>query len=128
MKNLDRIGNAEAEIMKILWDKKGQQITSAEIRKELEEKLGWTKSTILTLIRRLVEKGIITCEKKEVFYYTPLVSEEEYLRFQTSNFIEKIYGGNVKKLISSLCRADNLTREDIEELQAYLDREADKND
>ena len=126
MYNLDRLGNSEAEIMKIMWNRKGQPVTSTEIRNELEEKLNWTKSTVLTLIRRLVEKGLVECEQRDVFYYTPLVSEEDYLMSQTSNFINRIYNGNVKNLITALCKGNSLSKEDIEELQAILDEEANK--
>jgi BlaI family penicillinase repressor len=126
MGGVERMVNSEAEIMKILWQRDGQPVTAAEIRKELEEKMGWKKSTVLTLIRRLVEKGIVVCDKKDVFYYTSLVSEAEYLKFQTRRFIDRIYGGSVKNLLTTLCQADSLSRKDIEELQKFIDMEADK--
>lgn len=127
MKDLEHLGNSEAEIMKILW-KNGQPTTAPEIRKELEGKSGWSRSTILTLIRRLVDKGFVKCEKKDIFYYSPLVTEEEYQNYHTSNFIDKIYDGSVKNLLSALCRAKSLNKEDVEELQDYLEREAKRND
>jgi BlaI family penicillinase repressor len=128
MNNLERMGNAEAEIMKILWERKGKPATSPEIRKALKDKVEWARSTILTLLRRLVEKGFVACEKGDVFSYTPLVSEEEYIRYQTHNFIDRIYDGSVKNLLSALCRANSLSKKDIEELQLYLEREASRND
>lgn len=127
MKNLDRMGNSEAEIMKILW-KNAQPMTAPEICRELEEKFSWSRSTILTLIRRLVDKGFAACEKKEIYSYSPLVTEEEYQNYNTSNFIDRIYGGSVKNLLSALCRANTLSQKDIEELQEYLDREAKRGD
>jgi BlaI family penicillinase repressor len=127
MENLDRIGNSEAEIMKVLWKQNGNAITAPEIRKEIEGEFFWTKSTVLTLIRRLVEKGFVSCEKRNLFNYTPLVSEEEYQKYQTRNFINKIYDGSVKNLISTLCRANSMSKNDIEELQVYLEQEANRN-
>lgn len=127
MNGLENIGNSEVEIMKILWRLGGRPATSAEIRKELEIKQGWTKSTILTMIRRLVEKGFIACKKKEVFYYSPCISEKEYLHHQTKNFIDKIYDGNIKNLLTTLCQADDLSKSDLEELQSFLNQEAGKN-
>ena len=127
MRSIERLVDSEAEIMKVIWQEGGEPITSAEIRKELHGKLSWSKSTVLTLIRRLVEKGVLKCEKKDVFYYTPLVSEEEYQNFQTRTFVDKIFDGNVKNLLTTLCQAKNLSRGDIEELQLFLKQEADKN-
>jgi BlaI family penicillinase repressor len=126
MNDLERMGNAESEIMKVLWQNNSRPATSAQIRKALEVKSVWSKSTVLTLIHRLVEKGFIACKKKKVFYYTPLVSEEEYLKFQTKSFIDRIYDGSVKNLLSALCSAEGLSKGDIEELQEFLDREANK--
>ncbi|MDR3644291.1 MAG: BlaI/MecI/CopY family transcriptional regulator [Clostridia bacterium] len=127
MNDLERMGNSEAEIMKILWERKGKPATSPEIHKALKDKVEWTRSTILTLLRRLVEKGFVSCEKKDLFYYSPLVSEEEYKHYQTRNLIDRIYDGSVKNLLSALCRANSLSKEDIEELQEYLEREAGRN-
>ncbi len=130
MNHLERMGNSEAEIMKVLWKRNGRPVTSPEILKALENRIEWSRSTILTLLRRLVEKGFVACEKKDYkdyFYYTPLVSEEEYQKYQTRTFIDRIYDGSVKNLISALCRADSLSKEDIEKLQDYLEREADRN-
>jgi BlaI family penicillinase repressor len=126
MNNLERMGNSEAEIMKILWKRNGKPTTAPEIRRELEDKSQWTRSTILTLIRRLVEKGFVACKRGDVFSYTPLVLEEEYINYQTRNFIDRIYDGSVKNLLSTLCRANSLSKKDIEELQDYLEQEADK--
>jgi BlaI family transcriptional regulator, penicillinase repressor len=128
LSRVEHLMNAEAEIMKYLWDQNGKPSTSTEIRAALETKQGWSKSTVLTLIRRLVDKKIIACKKRDVFYYTPLVTEEEYQEFQTKNFVGKIYNGSVKNLIASLCHADSLSKEDIQELRELLDRKADEDD
>ncbi len=128
MKNLERMGNAEAEVMKVLWERDGKPAASPEILRALGEKTDWTRSTVLTLLRRLVEKGFVACEKKDRFYYAPLVTEDEYQRYKTRRFIDRIYGGSVKSLLSALCRSESLSKEDIEELQNYLEREANRNE
>lgn len=114
--------------MKFLWAQDGKPATSKEIRTALEAAQGWSKSTVLTLIRRLVDKKIIACKKQDVYYYTPLVSEEEYQKFKTRNFLDRIYDGSVRNLLSALCKADSLSRSDIEELRRYLDRKEDGDD
>lgn len=125
--NLNRMANAELEIMKILWKRKDNTATSPDILTALKEKIEWNRSTALTLLRRLVEKGLVTCEKKEIFYYTAIISEEEYKRYQTHNFIVRIHDGSIKNLISTLCRANSLSEKDIEELQDFLKQEAERN-
>jgi BlaI family penicillinase repressor len=124
MSGVENLVNSEAEIMKILWRREGRPVTATEIREELKGRSVWKKSTVLTLIRRLVEKGIVACDKKDVFYYTPLVSEDEYRKFQTRSFIDRIYDGSVKNLLTALCRTDSLSRQDVEELAEFLEKEA----
>lgn len=74
--------------MSVLWKSKNP-MTSTELQKILKEEKGWGKSTVLTLITRLVKKKAINCEKKEVFYYTPNILEEEYKESSTKNIIDK---------------------------------------
>jgi BlaI family penicillinase repressor len=118
------MGQAEVEVMKVLWQSNGFPMTSTDIRNKLNSRLSWKKSTVLTLIHRLVEKGAVKCEEKEVHYYTPLVSESEYVRSQTKNFLERIFDGSVKNLLTTLCQTGNLSSDDLDELKAYLQQEA----
>ncbi len=90
----------------------------------VEEELGWDGSTVKTLLRRLCEKGAVEAEKREAFYYRPVLSREDYQKWSTRSLIQRVYRGSAKELVASLVRGDQLTREDMEELRALLDREA----
>lgn len=118
------IGDAELEIMKVIWKSK-KPITSLDIGKEVESK-GWKKTTIATFLSRLAEKGIIAGEKKgKLYYYTPLVSKREYRKSQTKNLISALYNGSVKDFAASLFEEQDLSKEDIRELKAiFEDKEA----
>ena len=52
-----------------------------------------------------------------MFYYKPLVSEQEYNEWVTNNLVDKVYQGNVKNLIAALVNSDGLTPEDLKELR-----------
>jgi BlaI family penicillinase repressor len=116
-----RIADAELEIMRILWSEE-RSMTSTEIRDRLQSESQWGKSTVLTLIRRLVEKGALSCEKQERLQYAPLVSEKEYCDSRTRKLIDALYGGSVRNLVVALCTASTLTQEEREELQRYVDK------
>ncbi len=113
-----KISEAELEVLKILWDKK-TALSSTEINDILKEKMGWEKSTIRTLVYRLIEKGALTQEKRDIYYYTPNILEETYIAEQTKNFLHKIFKGNVKNLIASLFEQDYLNPNDIDELKQF---------
>ena len=115
----DKISNAELEVMKILW-REQSPVSFSDIRSELQEIKGWEKSTINTLVRRLVEKGAISAEKNGVTHYTPNVSEAEYKMAEERNLINKLYNGSAKNFVAALCHRGELTEADIDELKTYF--------
>lgn len=124
---VDKISEAEAKIMKVVWEHDGP-ITYSQIRTVLTGQKGWESPTINTLVSRLVKKGILAQERKEVYYYTALITEEEYTQAKTRSFIQKIYGGNVKGLMSALLNYGDVTQEDLEELRKQWENEGDKHE
>ncbi len=119
MKNIS-IGDAELEIMKVIWKAKGP-VTSLDIGKEVEDK-GWKKTTIATFLARLSEKGAIFGEKQgKLYYYTPLISQKEYRKSQIKNLITNLYNGSVRDFAVSFFEEQKLSEEDIEELRAIFD-------
>lgn len=113
---VDKISEAEAEIMRTVWEHKGP-VTYSHIRTALTVQKEWESPTVNTLVNRLVKKGILIQEKKEVYYYTATITEEEYTQAKTQSFIQKVYGGNVKGLMSALITYEEVTQEDLEELR-----------
>ena len=73
----EKISDAELEVMQVLWQS-GEPIPIARVRELLAQRREWDGSTVKTLLRRLCEKGAVQAEKREVFYYSPLISQQEY--------------------------------------------------
>ena len=111
-----RISDAELEVMKVLWEAR-RELPVTVIREKLQERKGWEPTTIKTLVSRLAGKGVISQEKCGVFYYKPLVTEQEYNEWVTNNLVDKVYQGNVKNLIAALVNSVGLTPEDLKELR-----------
>jgi BlaI family transcriptional regulator, penicillinase repressor len=116
---VSKITDSEVEVMRVLWEAK-DELPISEIRKALEEKSKWETSTIKTLLRRLCEKGVVSAIKKEVFYYSPLVSEAEYNEYTTQSLIDRLYSGSAKNLVASLLGSKKLDNSDIEELRTLF--------
>ena len=114
-----KISESELEVMKVLW-RAGTALTVTDIRGELQRSRGWEATTVKTLISRLVSKGVIKQEKKNVYYYSPLISESEYNSWATRDLIERLYSGSAMGLISALVRSDSLSQTDIEELRSMF--------
>ncbi|ELC6125261.1 BlaI/MecI/CopY family transcriptional regulator [Listeria monocytogenes] len=117
------ISKSELEVMKIIWDF-GRAVQYADVAGKLEEKnYSWKKNTILTFLTRLVEKNLLSVKKvgRKNEYYA-LVSENEYLERQTETFVEEIYEGDVKELITNLVQNDLISPDELEDLQQFWKR------
>ncbi|MDO5602397.1 MAG: BlaI/MecI/CopY family transcriptional regulator [Oscillospiraceae bacterium] len=119
---VEKISEAEAEIMRAVWGHQGP-VTYTYLRTLLTEQKGWESPTVNTLVNRLVKKGILNQEKKEVYYYTATLSEKEYTLEKTKAFIQKVYGGSAKGLVSALFTNHDITQEDFNELREQWSRE-----
>ena len=111
-----KITDSELEVMKLLWQS-DKALSITEFREKLQESKGWEPATIKTLVSRLVSNGVIRQEQRHIYYYSPLISETEYNAWATSDLIKKLYNGSARKLVSALVHSDDLTKEDIDELQ-----------
>ena len=119
MKNIS-IGDAELEIMKVIWKSK-EPITSLEIGKKVKDK-SWKKTTIATFLTRLAEKGALSAKKEgKLYYYSPLITEKDYKKSQTKNLINTLYNGSVKDFAVSFFEEQKLSEDDIKELRAIFE-------
>jgi predicted transcriptional regulator len=117
---LGKISEAEMEIMKIIW-KKDKQMTTAEILEELPKENSWKTTTVMTLMSRLTEKGILSVTKVgKLNHYFPKISEEEYKAIQTDNFLEDMHKGSVKNFMATLFNSKKISKKDISELKDWL--------
>ena len=117
---MQQISESELVLMKIIW-KNGGTAFYAYIMEELEKEQNvWKKNTVLTLLSRLVEKGFLKTDKfGRRNEYAVLITEEEYQAMQTHSFLDKIYGGNVKGLISTLLQQDIISAEELNEIERF---------
>ena len=111
-----KITGSELEVMKLLWCAENA-LPITEIREKLQKTKGWEPATIKTLVGRLVNKGVVRQEKRNVFYYSPLITEKEYSTWATQDLISRVYNGSARNLISALVNSDGLTQEDLDELR-----------
>lgn len=121
---IQQVSNSELELMKIVWANGGTALY-VHIMEELS-KTGrvWQKNTIITLLSRLVEKGLLKTNKiGRRNEYIALVSEEDYQAEQTQVLLNKYFDGSAKGLVSALIHREMLTAEDYEELKQFWEKE-----
>lgn len=118
-----QISDSELELMKIVWSQ-GGTARYARIMEELARTgRTWQKNTVITLLSRLVEKGMLRTSKiGRRNEYTAVVTEEDYQAAQTQRLLNKLYEGSAKGLVAALIQRDLLSAEDYEELKRFWER------
>ena len=108
----------EWNLMECLWESSPR--TGREAAEYMKENVGWTRSTTLTMLRRMTEKGFILCEDGEVLHYSPRLRREDAVTHETDSFLSRVYKGSVSMLVSAVTQKQKLTREEIDELYDIL--------
>lgn len=121
---VQQISDAELEIMKIIWGNPEKVTLFPYIMDGLAARgKPCQKNTLIVLLTRLMNKGFLCAQKiGRRNEYTALVSEADYQTAQTKSFLNKIYEGSVKGLVTNLIMGDLLTNEEYEELKKLLEK------
>jgi len=106
--------------MECLWE--NDPCTARQAVEYLHSRVGWSRSTTLTLLHRMTEKQQIRCcTEGTVRTYSPLLSREEATVDQTQSFLDRVYHGSISMMLSAFTKKQSLTNQEIDELYAILE-------
>ena len=80
-----------------------------QIIEQMKEKMGWNRSTTLTLLRRLEEKGAVISDSqgtKKTF--SPGIAREDAALQETEDFLERVYKGSLSLMVSAMTKKQTL--------------------
>ena len=121
----DRCTEAEWKIMEVLWESAPR--TMSEITKALEPATGWTRHTVITLLKRMQEKGTVAVDESgDVKRYTPLMTQEEASTQQTKKFLSHVFSGKASLLINHLVDSGEITLKEMDELMDMMRKHGKK--
>lgn len=125
MEKIKKLPDAEFEIMKTVWSNE-PPMTTTIIMEQLGKEKEWKIQTVVSLMLRLVERGFLRSEKhgKERTYF-PLVAKEDYLKFETGNFMKQYHDSSLFNLINTLYDGKALSDKDIDELLQWAKERRD---
>ncbi len=114
------LSKTELEIMQYLW-RINREVTAREIRDNFSHK-EWSKQTISTYLKRLVNLGYLKIRKQSVtkYYYSVTMSKEQYNLLPVNDIVNSEYKGSLSKFICALINPNNITIEELSELEFYL--------
>ncbi len=114
-----KVTNSEWYLMDCLWQE--SPLSLMQLVSLLKEQMGWSKSTCATMVRRMTEKNLVGYEERgKTKFFFPKVRKEDVVVRETRDFLQRIYDGSVGMMMSALVRQNDLSREDIRELQEIL--------
>ena len=114
-----QISDAEWQVMKIIW-MQGEQ-TSTDLIRVLAERFDWSKSTIQTLLARLVEKECLTRKKEgKSFVYSALLTLDQSRDLLVQDIKDKVCSRRIKNLLADLIMECDFTQADVEDLEAVI--------
>ena len=112
-----KITESEYKFCLILWEH--QPIKSTELVRLCQEKLGWKETTTYTVIKRLIDRGVVKNEKTIV---SALVTKDEIQASELDALMEKTFEGSLPAFIAAFTRHRKLSPREIDQMQAMIDR------
>lgn len=119
-KEISRLPDTELEVMKVIWNE-GRTLSTSEIKEHLEIRRSWNISALQTLLNRLIDRGFLDSFKEgKNRFYTSIVEEDTYLALENQLFLDKVNNNSLTKLVASLYDSCAISKNDLDELAAYI--------
>jgi predicted transcriptional regulator len=113
------LGELQLEVLRFVSDH--GPLTVGEVVAQFGEPRGLARTTVLTVMERLREKGYLTRAKQAgVFRYGARVETAEVLRGLVREFVEKALAGSVSPFFAYLAQEKDLSAEEIAALEQLL--------
>ena len=113
-----KIFESEYRFCLILWEH--EPIGSRQLSELCKEKLGWSKTTTYTVIKRLSDRGVV---KNENTVVTSLVSKEEAQVSEIDELVEKTFEGSLPAFLAAFTKRQKLSEEQIQEIERIINKE-----
>lgn len=106
--------------MKLLWRKAPQP--AFDLCEQLKETEDWSSGTVKTLLNRLLKKGALSFEKyKNLYLYSPEVSEDECIEDQSRSFLDQVFDGSLSTMMVHFAKRHKMSKKEITALRKMLD-------
>lgn len=110
------LSESELAFAQIIWEK--EPIRSGELAAICNERFGWKKSTTYTVLKNLCNAGIFQNQKSVV---TSLVSQEQYGNIESTQIVERHFGGSLSSFVTAFAGGEKLSKKQIESLKRIIE-------
>lgn len=116
MDNL-RLAEGEYRFACIVWD--NEPLPSGKLAELCLKELGWKKSTTYTVLKKLVERGVLRNEGAVV---SSVIPKEDILRRESRAVVDRTFAGSLPSFLAHFMGGSTITDAEADELKALIDR------
>ena len=111
-----KLGVIESKFADIIWS--NELLRPKELEVLAEAELGWKRTTTLTILKRLCERGIFQNKERII---TSLISREEFYALQSEKCVNDTFEGSLPAFLAAFGSRKKLSSEEGEELKKVID-------
>lgn len=112
-----KIFESEYRFCLILWEQ--EPVTTTQLVKLCQERLGWKRTTTYTVIKRLGEREVL---KNEDGVVSSLISKEEAQVSELDELMDKKFQGSLPAFLAAFARRQALSDEEVEEIRRIIEK------
>ena len=113
------ISKSEHQVLEILWTE--SPLTVGQIIERLQDSTDWHENTIKTMLTRLNNKGAVARNKDgKRFFYEASISHNAVVDEESEGFLSRFFGGKMAPMIAHFTENKQLSKSDINEIEAIL--------
>ena len=111
-----KIFESEYRFCLLLWEH--EPINSTHLAALCKEKLGWSKATTYTVLRRLADRGVLKNENATV---TSLVTKQEVQRSRLTEMVDETFEGSMPAFSAAFSHSKRLSKSEVDQLREMID-------
>jgi predicted transcriptional regulator len=120
-KTTESLGRLQAEVLRYVVEH--APVSVAEVARHFASRSGKARTTILTVMEKLREKGFLVRGRQGGRYvYEPKRPASDVLNGIVKQFVDETLGGSVSPFVNYLSESGDLTGEELLELKSLVQR------
>lgn len=111
------LGNIEGRFADLIWE--NEPISTADLIKLCEKELGWKRTTMYTVLKKLSDRGLFENNNGTV---ASVISRQEFYARQSEQYVENSFQGSLPSFLAAFTSRKKLSDKEIEELKRIIEK------
>lgn len=111
------LGNIEGRFADIIWE--NEPVSTADLIKLCEKELGWKRTTMYTVLKKLSDRGLFENNNGTV---ASVISRKEFYARQSEQYVENSFQGSLPSFLAAFTSRKKLSDKEIEELKRIIEK------